>query len=67
MLETRVTHTFTCNACRDVEIQKFKALPGCDMPHATLPEGWTEMEGQHFCPEHKIEIRVDGEKLTESR
>ncbi len=56
-----VQFSFKCGICRQVQVGDVQecALKS-RMEEPTLPKDWKLYEGMTICPNHKIEVQVDG-------
>jgi hypothetical protein len=55
-----LTYHWRCAACGKVLEQAWKLYPGEACVLASVPDGWRRIEGVFYCPDHKIEISIDG-------
>lgn len=55
-LTIQITHTYTCAKCGIYVTRTQEIYPGGSMIMPELPEGWHEVDGQHYCPLHTIVI-----------
>jgi hypothetical protein len=57
----KITYTYDCCSCYASHKDTFLIDEKCStIPNPHLSEGWRNIEGDYYCPTHKISLTVDG-------
>jgi hypothetical protein len=58
-----VTYTFCCAACDACREEQWTLVQPGPLIVPTLPKEWREMGRLVYCPNHRIEVIVDGDSV----